>query len=162
MDCLNCGAPLNWDGSRPIIICDFCSSIRVIEAADGSADRVAELDHPGESACPRCQEPLTVAAMDGLKVEHCRQCRGILIEGDQFASVVRNRRANFRGAESRPVPLDAEQFKVVVPCPSCHRRMEVHPYYGPGNVVIDSCSDCRLVWLDSGEMAKIEVAPGSR
>jgi Zn-finger nucleic acid-binding protein len=39
--------------------------------------------------------------------------------------------------------------------------MDVHPYYGPGNVVIDTCGKCGLVWLDHGEMAVIENAPGS-
>jgi Zn-finger nucleic acid-binding protein len=40
--------------------------------------------------------------------------------------------------------------------------MEVHPYYGPGSQVIDSCHRCRLVWIDSGELAAIEKAPGRR
>jgi hypothetical protein len=38
--------------------------------------------------------------------------------------------------------------------------MEVHPYYGPGNVVIDSCSACDLIWLDHGELKQISDAPG--
>ena len=162
VDCQNCGAPLDWDGSRPIIICDFCSSMRSIDSTGDSLDRVVELNLPGKSNCPRCHEQLTVAAIDGVKVEHCEQCRGILMEGDLFATVVRNRRADFRGSESRPVPLDAAQLKITVDCPSCEQPMEVHPYYGPGNIVIDSCCRCRLVWLDSGEMATIEIAPGSR
>jgi Zn-finger nucleic acid-binding protein len=38
--------------------------------------------------------------------------------------------------------------------------MEVHPYYGPGNVVMDSCTTCDLVWLDVGELKQISEAPG--
>ena len=38
--------------------------------------------------------------------------------------------------------------------------METHPYYGPGNVIIDSCGDCDLIWLDAGELKQIEHAPG--
>lgn len=38
--------------------------------------------------------------------------------------------------------------------------MDVHPYYGPGNVAIDSCSACNLVWLDFGELRQITHAPG--
>jgi Zn-finger nucleic acid-binding protein len=36
----------------------------------------------------------------------------------------------------------------------------VHPYYGPGNVVIDTCSRCDLIWLDFGELKQIADAPG--
>jgi Zn-finger nucleic acid-binding protein len=38
--------------------------------------------------------------------------------------------------------------------------METHPYYGPGNVIIDSCSRCELIWLDFGELKQIADAPG--
>jgi Zn-finger nucleic acid-binding protein len=38
--------------------------------------------------------------------------------------------------------------------------MDVHPYYGPGNVIIDSCTTCDLVWLDIGELKQIAEAPG--
>ena len=38
--------------------------------------------------------------------------------------------------------------------------MDTHPYYGPGNVVIDSCDRCELVWLDFGELKQIVDAPG--
>jgi Zn-finger nucleic acid-binding protein len=38
--------------------------------------------------------------------------------------------------------------------------METHPYYGPGNVIIDSCGECDLVWLDFGELKQISDAPG--
>ena len=40
--------------------------------------------------------------------------------------------------------------------------METHPYYGPGNVVIDSCCGCGCgyVWLDHGELATLARAGG--
>jgi Zn-finger nucleic acid-binding protein len=37
--------------------------------------------------------------------------------------------------------------------------MDTHPYAGPGNVIIDSCGDCWLLWLDRGELARIAHAP---
>ena len=39
--------------------------------------------------------------------------------------------------------------------------METHPYYGPGNVIIDSCARCEFVWLDFGELKQIADAPGA-
>ena len=38
--------------------------------------------------------------------------------------------------------------------------MDVHPYYGPGNVVIDSCRRCDVIWLDFGELEQITRAGG--
>jgi Zn-finger nucleic acid-binding protein len=39
--------------------------------------------------------------------------------------------------------------------------MDRHPYLGPGNVVIDTCSTCDLIWLDHGELTEMVDAPGS-
>jgi len=38
--------------------------------------------------------------------------------------------------------------------------MENHLYLGPGNVVIDTCNSCNLIWLDYGELNKVVNAPG--
>lgn len=38
--------------------------------------------------------------------------------------------------------------------------MDVHPYYGPGNIVIDTCSRCDVIWLDFGELRQVTDAPG--
>jgi Zn-finger nucleic acid-binding protein len=40
--------------------------------------------------------------------------------------------------------------------------MEVHPYYGPGNIVVDSCVDCGFIWLDHGELTRVEQASSGR
>ncbi|MFC2031008.1 zf-TFIIB domain-containing protein [Chloroflexota bacterium] len=47
-----------------------------------------------------------------------------------------------------------------LPCPRCGIVMDTHPYYGPGNIVIDNCGRCNLIWLDSGELGTITNAPG--
>ena len=77
-----------------------------------------------------------------------------------FAEVISRRRAWATGTPTEPVPIDRAELERRIVCPSCSGRMEVHPYYGPGNVVIDSCGVCDLVWLDFGELKQIVDAPG--
>jgi Zn-finger nucleic acid-binding protein len=38
--------------------------------------------------------------------------------------------------------------------------MSNHKYLGPGNIIIDTCDTCDLIWLDYGELSKVVVAPG--
>jgi Zn-finger nucleic acid-binding protein len=97
-----------------------------------------------------------------MEVEHCEACMGVLVRDEIFAMLVRNRRAEYRGAASHPALLALELLQHRTSCPGCRCEMDVHPYYGPGNVVIDSCSRCGLIWLDCGEMMSIEQAPGLR
>jgi Zn-finger nucleic acid-binding protein len=37
--------------------------------------------------------------------------------------------------------------------------MDTHYYAGPGNVIVDSCDTCSLLWLDRGELTRIAHAP---
>jgi Zn-finger nucleic acid-binding protein len=34
-----------------------------------------------------------------------------------------------------------------------------HPYGGPGNVNIDTCERCSVIWLDRNELRRIVLAP---
>ena len=38
--------------------------------------------------------------------------------------------------------------------------MSTHRYLGPGNIIIDTCGTCNLIWLDYGELNKAVNAPG--
>jgi Zn-finger nucleic acid-binding protein len=93
-------------------------------------------------------------------VRYCRNCRGVLIERRSFASVVEKRRAWAHSTPAPPIPLDRAELERQVRCPACAGPMMTHPYYGPGNVVIDGCQACELVWLDCGELKQIVDAPG--
>ena len=45
-------------------------------------------------------------------------------------------------------------------CSTCSTKMETFQYNGPGNIVIDTCHTCDLIWLDFGELQKVVNAPG--
>jgi Zn-finger nucleic acid-binding protein len=38
--------------------------------------------------------------------------------------------------------------------------MNTSPYSGPGNIVVDTCVHCGLMWLDCGELTVMANAPG--
>lgn len=148
MKCHNCECQLGWDGFSPIVVCDCCHSYRCVDIPDESGDRILSLERPGQSFCPCCRRRLTSAAMDGLKVEHCAECEGVLLTDDLFVLFVRNRRAEFRDAASQPVVLSSTRQQCQTHCPNCRREMVVHPCYGPNFIVVDSCAGCGMVWLD--------------
>ena len=79
-----------------------------------------------------------------------------------LGELINELRSSYQGADDRPQPIDPRELDVFHNCPACWESMESHPYYGPGNVVLDTCSTCKLAWLDHGELAKIVRAPGLR
>ena len=113
--------------------------------------------------CPRCN----VALQRGLLYEHwqvcgCARCGGFVVPKRSLQEMIRRLRAAYDGPDDQPTPFDPAHLEIVCRCPGCSQPMETHPYYGPGNSVIDSCSECSVTWLDQSELEKIIRAPGQR
>ena len=146
---------------RRYYYCAYCGTFEFLASDTPETIRViADLDPP--VPCPLCTAPLAQALLEeGYRVWHCRTCGGVLLERATFTEVVDRRRAAARGSGTIPSPVDPKELKRNLTCPQCQRRMDVHPYYGPGNVVIDTCANCDAIWLDSGELGQITAAPGA-
>jgi len=162
MNCSNCAAPLTLSANGGSFVCTYCNSHRIVSDDLVNADGILDMQQPGEHDCPACAQMLNKSVMDEQEVEHCPQCRGVLLTGDLFRQIVIHRRRNYEGADDRAQPVDTHQLGVKRDCPVCHARMDTHAYYGPGNTVIDSCSRCDIIWLDAGETTALVRAPGYR
>jgi Zn-finger nucleic acid-binding protein len=160
MNCPNCGAPMELFAARRYYFCHHCGTFHFLE--NPAVDGVQVLERPAAPRpCPRCRATLATARLDDAHtVEHCERCRGLLLPRASFAEAVGRRRARASGPPATPSPIDPREMQTRISCPACAALMDVHPYYGPGNVVIDTCSGCDLVWLDFGELQQITDAPG--
>lgn len=160
MNCRNCGAAMELFERRRYYYCRYCGTFEFIEAP--AVDGVHVLERPPRALpCPLCRAPLAKSLLDDSHlIQYCERCRGILMASGAFAEAIDRRRARQSGPGVAPEAVDQRELKRQVTCPSCRTPMDVHPYYGPGNVVIDSCSRCNLVWLDFGELRQITEAPG--
>lgn len=163
MNCTNCGGPLRTNGLHQALTCPYCATRQLLETVavegpDGVSLGGMETDIP----CPAGCGTLTGGMVDGLPIRGCAECGGFALDRGAFAQLVVDRRAGFDRPESRPEPLDPAALAERRDCPDCGEPFETHPYFGPGNAVIDSCHRCGLVWLDRGELATLEAAPGRR
>jgi Zn-finger nucleic acid-binding protein len=144
---------------RKYFFCRYCGSFHFIET--GQAAGVQVLDRSGTLPCPVCASSLAGALLDTVHpIQYCERCRGVLLPRSVFVDATATRRAFAISAPIPPAPLDQRELERHVPCPKCRRAMDVHPYYGPGNVVMDTCTPCNLIWLDFGELEQIVDAPG--
>jgi Zn-finger nucleic acid-binding protein len=160
VDCRNCGAPMELFERRRYYFCTYCGTFHFIDTP--AVEGVHVLERPATALpCPLCTAPLAKSLLDEAHViESCEQCRGVLMPRAEFAAAIAARRARDSGPLSSPAPIDRRELARKVTCSSCRAPMDVHPYYGPGNVVIDTCSRCDLIWLDFGELKQIADAPG--
>jgi Zn-finger nucleic acid-binding protein len=135
--------------------CDYCLSIYFPEKNE---DGVRVLDEQSGQDCPVCKLPLMHAVLGKVRIIYCTGCKGMLIPMPAMEGLVEQLRGA-HGTEASQAAPDSEDLRRKINCPVCHRPMDAHFYAGPGNVVIDSCEDCSLIWMDRGELMRIAHAP---
>ena len=156
MNCPSCGATMRLEDDKEFLTCDYCKNIFFPEKNE---DGVRVLGELSTLPCPICSLPLVHAALDGCRILYCNRCRGMLISMDIFMELVRDLHVHSSGAGAIAPAPDPHGLERRTDCPKCHQRMDTHYYGGPGNVIIDDCSNCHLNWLDYGELQRIVRAP---
>lgn len=155
MNCPNCGAPMRVKSDATSLSCEYCHSTCVLDKND---DGVQVLDEQADEQCSLCNQPLVRAVLAKCPILYCKKCGGMLVAMGALEDLIAELRVAGQGSVAKPTAYDPEELRRVLQCPHCHRRMEAHLYAGPGNVVIDSCEDCSMIWLDRGEAKRIASA----
>jgi len=138
---------------RDYFRCDYCLSFQFPPGS--GEDGVRLVGGASGLDCPVCRTGLQEGRIEGEPVQYCPHCRGFLATNPVFATIVRERRAK-RPASESAYTYDPAELRRRIDCPKCRTRMDTHPFYGGGRVLIDTCPDCELIWLDAGELTVIE------
>ena len=155
MNCPSCGATMRLKADQECFQCDYCGNIHV---PDKNAEGIRVFDEPSSLACPVCATAL-VQASAGTRILYCKQCHGMLISMDVFPAVVQDLKIHRETTAYLAQPFDPRDLDRRINCPQCGRQMDTHLYGGGGNVVVDDCEPCSLIWLDYGELDRIVRAP---
>ncbi len=157
MNCGNCGAPMVFVWDRDHFFCEYC---KTYEFLAGSPADIKVVDEKSGVVCSLCDTEMQVASMMQVRVLQCVNCRGLLIGQDRFLALITGLRAAATEPPITPGPLNREDLRRKVHCPRCKGVMDTHPYGGPGNIAVDNCEKCQIIWLDQGELKKVINAPG--
>jgi Zn-finger nucleic acid-binding protein len=140
--------------------CEYCLSVYIPEMSD---DGVRELDEQADEQCPLCNLQLVQAVLAKTPILYCKKCGGMLVSMGALEDLIAElRESEGKPSGAKPSVYDPDELRRIIHCPHCHRRMEAHLYAGPGNVVIDSCEECAMIWLDRGEARRIASAADHR
>lgn len=156
MTCPGCGAQTELNLDKLCMICRYCGGEWYPEPNE---DGVCTLGVRAGLDCPVCRAALEEATLVRQSVVYCSGCRGVWISMAVFPKLVAALRAARHEFPVMPEPVDPRALDRVIRCPKCGGTLDTHVYGGPGNVVVDSCERCDMVWLDRGELARIAAAP---
>ncbi len=152
MNCKQCGAPMRVEDGQAFFHCEYCGGY---DFPEPDQDGVALMDEISSFVCPTCREPLVSAVIKDIYIFSCPQCRGNLIKQSKMLPILRQAKPQDPvNADSRDLQNRTELTRNAA-CPSCHKTMAVYPYGGPGNIIIQGCEQCKLIWLDFGELSRI-------
>ncbi len=108
--------------------------------------------------CPCCKIKLNRIQYEGLNIRQCKDCHGHLVTNSRLSSIQTRRRRSEDDLLHEVVnegPDTIEKLR----CPACLRRMEKREKkIGSLRFFVDRCLDCQHIWLDKGELAKLQVA----
>ena len=160
MNCKKCNLNLHQTENGQAPVCSNCESN---EVPNSDKEQLSGNGQQTDFHCPKCSEiNLQVGALFGTQVCYCDSCYGFVIDRVSLGELVDKLRATYDGPDDAPIMIDPAELHLVCNCPACFERMETFNYYGPGNVILDSCESCKLTWLDQSELIKIIRAPGRR
>jgi Zn-finger nucleic acid-binding protein len=147
------------DRDRGLFVCDYCESQAVPPADD---DGVLLLGSTQEK-CPICTSkpsPLALSkgSLESFNLLYCEHCRGMLIDMDDFQPLIAALRSHRDAPAAFLAPRSSTDADRALQCPKCGAAMDNHPYGGGGNVNVDTCEACDVIWLDGGEVRKIASA----
>lgn len=164
MNCPKCGCSKVAVHAQTHHRCPECHQFSFPTSLSQSEDAIRPLDRVTPFKCPCCpNSDLHVGRLRDLaEVCYCPNCRGFVIDSPTFGHLLAKLRSLYTGPDDSPVPLCPTELLQHKNCPACLDRMEVHPYHGAGNSVIDTCGHCKLIWFDCGEFSRLVQAPGRR
>ena len=107
---------------------------------------------PRDLPCVKCKERLsTIRGFDGVIIDRCPACQGTWYDGGELEQVLGDA-FNYQTLLS----IFSSRFSEYI-CPCCKMSMRALVFkFHKGELVIDTCPQCRGFWLDSGELASLK------
>ncbi len=114
--------------------------------------------------CPNCRALLREDVYEGIEIESCDGCRGAWLDDRELGKIVQIREVKFDPQERRAIAESTTITGVVVKdvdrdlkCPKCGGTTDAVNYGGDTGIIIDRCTGCRGIWVDGGELEKIQM-----
>ncbi len=104
--------------------------------------------------CPKCSNIQLCEAKVKKTVVHvdfCKSCKGIWFDRFELERLMENSLWDLQ------IPSGSDRAQLL--CPKCSQRMWSFNY-PETKIMVDACKSCHGIWLDAGELKKIEETRG--
>lgn len=114
--------------------------------------------------CLNCQADMHETIYEGVEIDVCPECVGVWLDDSELATIIDLEERSWPpGVIERVLEVTgvmgvpAHELSKDVHCPKCQLLLEPVNYQGTSGVIVNTCSKKHGVWLDHGELAKIQI-----
>lgn len=105
--------------------------------------------------CPHCRRHLLSPVAEGsTELDACVHCGGLWFDHGELARVI----DTSVGEPVRPADLGQPGASTSMRCPACEDFLVAYTFAELGGVELDVCEHCEGVWLERGELPRLQVA----
>jgi len=113
--------------------------------------------------CPKCKTSLEQIDYEGAQIDKCNRCNGTWLDDGEIVRIVKTREETFSPELVKETlalafsGIPKEEQINVVNCPKCNSGMEPINYDYSSGIILDRCPNCQGLWLDGGELEKVQI-----
>lgn len=108
--------------------------------------------------CPRCRGDLTTRQVGQVEIDVCEACGGHWYDAGELERIRQLAPPERpRGLPDPKPPRWVDGAAEDVQCPRCRETLAAERYAYSSDLVIDRCQACQGVWIDAGELEKMDA-----
>lgn len=115
--------------------------------------------------CPKDKSVLGSRIYEGdVEVDACPSCQGMWLDKGELEQIEEIQEHDYSEELKRMPDLIGPAYEMArqqtlpaLCCPKCGAEMSKHEYAYCSQIIIDVCPKCQGVWLDKGEIERLEV-----
>ena len=101
--------------------------------------------------CPKCRNEIHEMRIEGVDLDFCSSCKGIWFDKDEMAFML-----ELPDDMPQIEEVKKEARKTNFECPRCGNKLEEMKFIEARDLLLDRCPKCKGIWLDKGELPKVE------
>lgn len=115
--------------------------------------------------CPNDKTELEKSLYESVvEVDECKTCHGLWLDAGELEKKQKTIENDYTD-ELKKMPdhiagafrVEKEMQEALRVCPKCHQPMNKKEYGYCSQVIVDVCSSCWGIWLDNGEIQRLEI-----
>ncbi|NOQ36772.1 MAG: hypothetical protein GQ569_12910 [Methylococcaceae bacterium] len=107
---------------------------------------------------------MAVTLYEGVEIDTCPECKGVWLGNEELKHIISTEDEAWPEEEIAKVlektgkaGVPDDEIHREIPCPECSALMPATNYQYSSGIIINKCKNNHGVWLDEGELDKIQI-----